>query len=230
MTVYLLPKEPIFPPVEDAEDDGLIAIGGDLSVERLIEAYASGIFPWFMEEDEVYWYSPNPRLVLYPDKFRKSESLNRILRSDWFEVRFDTRFDEVIKVCASIERPGEHGTWISEEFINAYTKLHHLGLAHSVETYFQGKLVGGLYGISLGSAFFGESMFYKKANASKVAFAFLVEYCRRLEFKFIDCQVESNHLIKLGATPIPRANYLKLLEEALNTPTMNKYWKNDLTD
>lgn len=230
MTVYLLPKEPIFPPVEEAEEDGLIAIGGDLSVERLVEAYASGIFPWFMEEDEVYWYSPNPRLVLYPDKFRKSESLTRILRSGWFQVRFDTRFDEVIKACSSIERPGEHGTWISEEFINAYTELHHLGVAHSVETYFQGELVGGLYGISLGSAFFGESMFYKKANASKVAFAFLVEYCRRLQFKFIDCQVESDHLIKLGATPIPRANYLMLLEEALSTPTKNKYWKNDLTD
>ncbi|MCX6279814.1 MAG: leucyl/phenylalanyl-tRNA--protein transferase [Bacteroidetes bacterium] len=215
MTVYLLHKEPLFPPVEDAEPDGLIAIGGDLSVERIILAYSQGIFPWFMEEGDVYWYSPDPRMVLFPEKFHKSESLDRILKSGKFSVRIDSGFEDVIRACASTKRADEAGTWINESFTEAYHELYRRGLAHSVETYYGNELVGGLYGVSLGAAFFGESMFFKMPNASKVAFAALVEFCLHHGLTFIDCQVETSHLRSLGASTVSRTEYLKLLEKAL---------------
>ncbi|MEI6433577.1 MAG: leucyl/phenylalanyl-tRNA--protein transferase [Bacteroidota bacterium] len=215
MTVYLLHKEPLFPPVEEAEPDGLIAIGGDLSVERIICAYSQGIFPWFMEEGIVYWYSPDPRMVLFPEKFHKSESLNRILKSGKFSVRIDTGFEDVIRACASTKRTNEDGGWINESFTEAYHELYRRGLAHSVETYYRNELVGGLYGVSLGAAFFGESMFFRMPNASKVAFAALVEFCLQHGLTFIDCQVETSHLRSLGASTVSRTEYLKLLEKAL---------------
>jgi leucyl/phenylalanyl-tRNA--protein transferase len=225
VTVYLLPEEPMFPPVDEAEPDGLIAIGGDFSVERLVQAYAQGIFPWFMDENDIFWYSPDPRMILKPEQFRKSKSLERIINSGRFEIRIDTKFHEVITACGSTDRPEQDGSWINRSFIDGYTTLHDQGFAHSFETYFNNKLVGGLYGVSLGAAFFGESMFYQMNDASKVAFAGLTEFCEKHNFLFIDCQVESSHLQKLGAIPIERKSYLNLLSEALRSPTIKGQWK-----
>ncbi|MEI6684110.1 MAG: leucyl/phenylalanyl-tRNA--protein transferase [Bacteroidota bacterium] len=224
MTVYLLPEEPFFPPAEEAEADGLIAIGGDLSAPRLLQAYAQGIFPWFVEYDEFYWYSPDPRLLLFPGEYKVPGSFRRILKKAPFEVRFDTDFERVILSCAAAGRPEQDGTWISDEFIEGYTELYKLGFAHSVESYFEGQLVGGLYGVSIGSAFFGESMFFTRSNASKVAFYRLVERIRTLGFTFIDCQVATPHMISLGARPVPRRDYLALLEEAMKMPTIKGPW------
>lgn len=226
MTVYLLPEEPLFPPAGDAESDGLIAIGGDLSPERLLQAYARGIFPWFSEEDDVFWYSPDPRMVLFPDHFNIPGSLSRIVRSNRFKVTFDNAFEQVIRCCASAARPGQDGTWISPDFIDAYCALHVKGFAHSAEVFYNGDLVGGLYGVSLGAAFFGESMFYTMNNASKVAFHALVERCRQYGFIFIDCQVESQHLLGLGASLVSRVQYLELLQEALKETTRKGNWIN----
>jgi leucyl/phenylalanyl-tRNA--protein transferase len=224
MTVYLLPDEPYFPPVDEAEPDGLVAIGGDLSVERLLQAYSQGIFPWFVEDEDFFWYSPDPRLVLLPGQYKTQDSLRRIIRKNLFEVRFDTDFGQVIRSCSLAGRPGQDGTWISCEFIEAYTELHRRGFAHSVETYHNGNLVGGLYGLSIGAAFFGESMFFTMSNASKVAFQSLVEHCKQQEVKFIDCQVETSHLVSLGAGLIPRKDYLLMLEEAVKKPTLKGPW------
>jgi len=225
MAVYLLPYEPVFPPVEEAEPDGLIAIGGDLSAERLIQAYVHGIFPWFCENEDVFWYSPDPRMVMFPEQFKVPDSLKRIIRSGKYAVRIDTVFEQVIRACSKAPRPGQEGTWISQDFIDAYIALHIMGIAHSFEVFDQDELVGGLYGVSLGAAFFGESMFYTKSNASKVAFHALVESCRQYGLKFIDCQVETSHLLGLGATPIDRKNYLLLLEESLKAGTVNGRWE-----
>ena len=224
MTVYLLPEEPLFPPVDEAEPDGLIAIGGDLSVERLLQAYAQGIFPWFREEEDVFWYSPDPRMILFPEHFKVSDSLKRTISNKKFTIKFDTAFDRVIRGCAAAPRPGQDGTWISEDFIDAYGELHARGFAHSAEVFYQEELVGGLYGVSLGAAFFGESMFFRMNNASKVAFHALVERCLQNGFKFIDCQVETTHLMGLGATLVDRKEYLLLLADALKTCTIKGSW------
>jgi leucyl/phenylalanyl-tRNA--protein transferase len=224
MAVYYLPEEPFFPPVDEAEPNGLVAIGGDLSVERLLNAYACGIFPWFMEENTVFWFSPDPRMILFPDQVKTSDSLMRIIRSNRFKVSFDTRFDQVIRSCASAARPGQDGTWISQEFIDAYIALHQKGFAHSVEVCYQDELVGGLYGVSLGAAFFGESMFYSASNASKVAFHALVERCRQSGFSFIDCQMETSHLLRLGAKLLLRKTYLEMLEDAMRKSTYKGSW------
>jgi leucyl/phenylalanyl-tRNA---protein transferase len=223
--VYLLPEEPLFPPASDAEPDGLLAIGGDLSPKRLIHAYAQGIFPWFSEEDEIFWFSPDPRLVLIPGHFRKSDSLNRIIRNRQFEVRFDTCFQDVIEACAAVPRSGQDGTWITADFVDAYRKLHDAGLAHSVEVFRDGRLTGGLYGVSMGSAFFGESMFHHERDASKIAFYHLSEQLLKWNFTLIDCQVESAHLISLGAELISREFYLMKLETALQDPTKRGIWR-----
>jgi leucyl/phenylalanyl-tRNA--protein transferase len=224
MTVYLLPEEPFFPPVDEAEPDGLVAIGGDLASERLLQAYAHGIFPWFRDDDDVYWYSPDPRLVMFPDQFMVSDSLKRILRSSRFSVKFDTVFEEVIRACAEAPRPGQDGTWISEDFIEAYCELNKQGFAHSVEVFMGNELAGGLYGVSLGAAFFGESMFFRSSNASKVAFNALVERCRQYGFRFIDCQVETSHLVGLGAIKLSRNDYIKLLNTTLKEVTIRGPW------
>ncbi|MCX6266965.1 MAG: leucyl/phenylalanyl-tRNA--protein transferase [Bacteroidetes bacterium] len=210
MTVYLLPEEPFFPPVDKAEPDGLVAIGGDLSAERVLQAYAHGIFPWFKDHEDIFWYSPDPRMILFPEQFKVSDSLNRIIKRNQFAVKFDTAFTQVIHACAAAPRQGQDGTWISQDFIDAYTTLHHRGYAHSVEVFYRDELVGGLYGVSLGAAFFGESMFYSMKNTSKVAFHALVERCRHYGFKFIDCQVETSHLLGLGASLVDRNQYLLL--------------------
>ena len=224
MTVYLLPEEPFFPPPGEAEPDGLIAIGGDLSADRLLQAYGQGIFPWFREDDDIYWYSPDPRMILFPDQFKISDSLKRVLKSKQFTVKFDTSFERVIRNCAAAYRPGQDGTWIDQDFIEAYGALHAMGFAHSAEVFHGEELVGGLCGVSLGAAFFGESMFFTMNNASKVAFHALVERCRQYGFKFIDCQVETAHLMNLGASLIPRNDYMALLAEALTKPTCKGKW------
>jgi len=224
MAVYLLPEEPVFPPVNEAEPDGLVAIGGDLSPTRLLSAYASGIFPWFMEEEDIFWFSPDPRMILLPENFKVSDSFHRIIHSNHYEVRFDTVFDQVIGACAEMVRPGQDGTWIGPAFIEAYQRLYDMGYAHSVETFKNNTLVGGLYGIAIGAAFFGESMFFRTDNASKIALHRLVERCREFGIHFIDCQVESEHLSRLGAHAIPREAYLERLAVAMKSNRNKGRW------
>lgn len=215
MPVFRLTKELIFPDPELAEEDGLLAVGGDLSKERLILAYSSGIFPWYSDGSPILWWSPDPRLVLKPEELRVSRSLRQIIKKDIFTVTINTAFDEVIRNCAEISRTGQQGTWITEDMIDAYIRLHRAGYAHSVESRQDGKLLGGLYGIALGKAFFGESMFAKKSNASKVAFVMLVERLSKSGFSFIDCQVTTEHLKNLGAGEVSRKNFLQMLNKAL---------------
>ena len=215
MPVYLLNETPLFPPATEAEPDGLLAVGGDLSIDRLLAAYCSGIFPWFESEGLFYWFSPDPRLVMFPGDFKVSSSFSRLLTSNKFEIRKDTAFREVMKACSKVPRAGQDESWITGKFINGYCALHKAGFAHSFETYFQNELVGGLYGVSLGKAFFGESMFHTMPDASKFAFYKLNEFAKKNDFLIIDCQVETDHLKRLGAVAISRNNYLELLKEAL---------------
>lgn len=227
MPVYLLPEEPVFPPAFEAEEEGLIAIGGDFSTDRLLTAYASGIFPWFIQDGKPYWFSPDPRMVLYPEQLKISKALNRVIRSGIFEVRADTDFKSVIRHCAQTKRSHEPDTWISDEFIDGYVNLHKKGFAHSFECYYKGDLAGGLYGISIGKVFFGESMFHLEPNASKVALFHLVQKLLEWEFHFIDCQVETEHFFRMGARLIPRSEYLILLEQAIRFPTRRGFWSED---
>ena len=225
--IFQLPDEVVFPDPGLAEEDGLLAIGGDLSTERLLLAYSYGIFPWFNEGDPVLWWSPPVRPVFYPGKIKVSKSLKQVIRKDMFEIRMDTCFEDVMRACGEIRKDGE-GTWINEEMIEAYTKLHELGFAHSVECFLDGELAGGLYGISLGKAFFGESMFFKVSNASKVAFFALSEYLKDRKFLFIDSQVTNDHLLSLGAKEIDRKQFMKMLDEALKTETEQGRWINTI--
>jgi leucyl/phenylalanyl-tRNA---protein transferase len=213
-----------FPPPEVADADGLVAVGGELSIPRLLEAYRRGIFPWYEGGGPVLWWSPDPRLVLDPGEFRASRSLRAVIRKGTFEVRFDTAFAEVIRACAEASRRGEEGTWITPEVQSAYTSLHELGYAHSVESWFRGELAGGLYGLRLGRCFFGESMFARRTDASKVALAALVDFLKAREVRLIDCQVTSAHLLSLGAKEIPRDEFLRRLREALQHPTPRERW------
>jgi leucyl/phenylalanyl-tRNA--protein transferase len=213
-----------FPPPERAGPGGLLAIGGDLSPERLLAAYRQGIFPWPSSEDEpMLWWCPDPRFVLYPGGLRVSRSLEQRIRSGRFEVRLDTGFAEVIDACASTPRPDD-GTWITPEIREGYLRLHELGHAHSAESRRDGKLVGGLYGVALGGAFFGESMFHRESDASKVAFVHLVRQLASWGFRLIDCQLETEHIGRFGAHPIPRERFLRELEEALKLPGRAGPW------
>lgn len=224
MPVYLLTEDLIFPPPHLSDENGLLAVGGDLSPERLLLAYKSGIFPWYSDDDPILWWSPDPRLVLYPDQLRVSKSLRKLVRQQKFHLTFDTAFQQVMTACAETRRPGQEGTWIVDEMIQAYTALHHAGFAHSVEAWHEGRLVGGLYGISLGRCFFGESMFAHVSNASKVAFYHLVHYLKARHFDLIDCQVTTEHLLSLGAQEIPRARFLAEIERSLQHPTLHGQW------
>lgn len=226
MIYQLDPLYPGFPNPEEAEPEGIIAIGGDLSPARLINAYCSGIFPWFNEDEPILWWSLDPRMVLFPDEFRYSKSLQRTVRSGKYEVRIDTSFEQVMRHCGTVDRSkqGQNGTWITEEMVEAYVRLHQLGLAHSFETYYQGEMVGGLYGVSLGPFFFGESMFHTMTDASKVAFVRLVQFAREHHFRLIDAQQESTHLASLGARPIPRSEYLTELNAIGDDNTILGNW------
>ncbi len=224
MPVYQLTEYPVFPTPDLAEEDGLLAVGGDLSPERLILAYKMGIFPWYSEGSPILWWSPDPRLILLPDELNVSRSLRQFIKKNLYTVTMDRAFEEVITSCARVHREKDGGTWITREMIDAYIELHRLGFAHSVETWFEDELVGGLYGVSLGGAFFGESMFTRMSNASKVAFVALVEQLKRWGFLMIDCQVTTEHLIRFGAKEIPRKEFLKLLRKALKMPTRRGPW------
>lgn len=210
--MFLLSNEISFPPVDLAGDDGLLAIGGDLSPERLLLAYHSGIFPWFNEEDPICWWSPDPRFVLFPAEIKISKSMQAVLKKELFQFRINTAFEKVISHCQQTYRAGQDGTWITEEIKTAYTQLHKLGYAHSAEAWLDNKLVGGLYGIRLGKVFFGESMFSHFSNASKFAFISYVQQLQKEKVKLIDCQLHTNHLESLGARMISREDFQNLLK------------------
>ena len=205
-----------FPPVEEANPWGALAVGGDLSPERLLLAYRSGIFPWYDENQPIVWYAPDPRFVLYPDRLRVARRMRPVLKQQPFEITYDTQFSEVIRHCQQVKRPNQSGTWITEAVRVAYIRLHQLGHAHSVEVWQDSKLVGGVYGIALGSLFFGESMFSLVNNASKVGFITLVHRLRARGFTLIDCQVATPHLARWGAEPIPRTEFLEELSAGLS--------------
>lgn len=229
MPVYQLPAEVAFPDPAEAEPDGLLAVGGDLSPERVLTAYSLGIFPWPHEGWPLLWFSPDPRMLLFPAELKLQRSLRQALRKDRFEITLDTDFERVITQCRNVPRPGQEGTWITDDILNAYTALHELGFAHSVEARLDGRLVGGLYGISLGGAFFGESMFALEPDASKVAFATFVTQLQRWGFHFVDAQVHTPHLERFGARMLPRAEYLVRLQAALEVKTRRGPWLLELS-
>ena len=210
--MYLLSKEIAFPPVYLADKDGLLAIGGDLSVERLKLAYKSGIFPWFNKGEPIIWYSPDPRMVLFPKNLKISKSMKQIIRKNEFKITFNQNFTEVISNCKNMYRGNQGGTWITNEMQQAYIKLHEKGISKSVEVWQNDELVGGLYGLDLGHIFCGESMFSKVSNTSKLAFIYLVQKLEKQNYKLIDCQVYNNHLASMGASEISRVAFLKFLK------------------
>jgi len=225
MPVFRLTQELVFPPPCLAISEGLLAVGGDLSPERLLLAYRSGIFPWYNEGEPILWWSPDPRLVLLPGEFRVSRRLARKLRQEPFRITMDTAFRAVIETCATVSRKGQAGTWILPEMVEAYIRLHEIGYAHSVECWQDGRLAGGMYGVSLGRCFFGESMFHVVTDASKAALAALVDRAKQWQFTMIDCQVPNLHLIRLGAREMPRAQFLELLERSLDAPDRRGKWR-----
>ena len=224
MIPWLNPNDP-FPPLDSAlrEPNGLLAAGGDLSPQRLIEAYNRGIFPWFNPGEPILWWSPDPRMVLFPGELKVSRSLRKTLKKQTYEIRVDTAFRQVMEACAA-PRDGHSGTWITPAMIAAYTELHRQGLAHSVETWMEGKLVGGLYGVSLGRMFYGESMFSLATDASKIAFVHLVRQLEHWGFGMIDCQMKTAHLASLGAREIPRAEFSQKLTELVHFPGEIGHW------
>lgn len=224
MTIYRLIDDLMFPAPQDAEPDGLLAVGGDLSPRRLLLAYAMGIFPWYAAGQPILWWSPDPRLVLELQDFHVSRRMRQILRRGTFRVTLDQDFSAVIRACASVDRPGQDGTWITTDMQRAYIELHELGFAHSVESWLDDELVGGVYGVSLGRAFFGESMFSRASNASKVALATLVERLSRWDFHFLDAQVTTAHMLTLGAKELSRETFLMKLEGALRSTTRRGHW------
>lgn len=226
MPVYLLTGDLVFPPPELAREDGLLAVGGDLSIPRLILAYRQGIFPWYNPGEPIFWWSPDPRLILEPSNLHVSRRLERIIRQGRLQVTLDRAFNEVIRACSETRMKRGEGTWLTLEMIEAYTKLHYLGKTHSVETWQGDRLVGGLYGIAIGRIFFGESMFTKVSNASKVAFVTLVRQLSEWGFAMIDCQVTTWHLLSFGAKEIPRSFFLERIKKLINLPSKapNEKW------
>mgnify|MGYP001395609606 FL=1 len=209
--MYRLTDALLFPSPEQASDEGIVAVGGDLKPERVMLAYRKGIFPWFESDDFLLWWSPDPRMVLFPDQVKISKSMRAVLRKKQFEVTFNKAFDVVVEACAKVKRFGQNGTWITPGLMEVYSTLHTQGHAHSVEVWEEGVLVGGLYGIDLGTVFCGESMFSKANNASKVALISLAKELKKNKYKLIDCQVPTQHLASMGAESIPRAEFLTYL-------------------
>jgi leucyl/phenylalanyl-tRNA---protein transferase len=222
--VFLLSDAIDFPPPDLASKEGLLAAGGDLSRKRLLLAYRMGIFPWFSDGDPILWWSPDPRLVLYPNEIKISKTLTKILKKNTFSITMDVAFNEVINQCAQARLQKDQGTWIVKDMIDAYCKLHRSGFAHSVEVWREGELAGGLYGVSLGKCFFGESMFTRVSNASNVGLVKLSEYLDELLFDLIDCQVTTEHLIRFGAKEIPRTLFLNQLKVSLSASTLKGKW------
>jgi len=219
-----------FPPAEQAleEPDGLLAAGGSLTPRRLLNAYRNGIFPWYNEGEPILWWSPNPRLTLLPDRLRVSRSLRKVLRRQEFQISFDRAFQAVIAGCAA-PRPRAAGTWITPEMESAYITMHRLGIAHSVESWHDDELVGGLYGIAIGRVFFGESMFSRRSNASKAAFAVFVQVLKEWNYALIDCQIHTGHLAGFGAEEMPRSDFLTLLDRYCECPASPQAWGTEPT-
>ena len=209
--MHILSHEIVFPPVETADEYGLVAVGGDLSVERLLLAYKNGIFPWYNEDEPIQWWSLDPRCVLFPSKLKISKSMKQVLQNGRFRFTTNKAFEQVIVACKTVARKDEMGTWINNDIVDAYTKMHQLGYAISGEAWHEGKLVGGLYGIKIGKVFFGESMFSTQSNASKFAFINLVQKLQLQGLELIDCQMKTDHMISLGAEMISRNSFGKLL-------------------
>ena len=225
MPVYSLNQHPVFPPADLAEPEGLLAVGGDLSPLRLLEAYRQGIFPWYEQGDPILWWSPDPRLVLYPATIHISRRLRRTINSGKFTVSADTAFVQVITACAAISRRDGKGTWLGADMQAAYILLHQLGFAHSVECWQDGILAGGLYGLALDRVFFGESMFSAVSDASKTALACLAQQAKTFDIELIDCQVSSGHLKRLGAVEIGRDMFLRLLRQLIHRPRPQEKWR-----
>lgn len=223
MTVYRLDERAIFPPVEEAEPGGLLAVGGDLRPERLLLAYASGIFPWY-DDPPILWFAPERRMVLAPGAVHASRRLRRTLRQGRFELTLDRAFRQVIGACADAPRPGQDGTWIGPDMVDAYVRLHDLGIAHSCEAWRGGELVGGIYGVSLGLGFFGESMFHRERDASKAALVALCWQLAAWDFQLLDCQLHTDHLERLGARELDREAFGQALDAALAHPTRRGPW------
>jgi len=226
MPVYQLAKECYFPDPVLAREDGLLAIGGDLSLERLVQAYATGIFPWYSEGEPILWWSPDPRMVLFPQDFKRHKNLRRTVDKGVFKVTYDVAFEQVIRQCAATRANRGDETWITGDMIEAYVNMNKTGIAHSVECWQSSKLVGGLYGVSLGGTFFGESMFHLVSDASKVALWHLVDRLITWNFDMIDAQQETQHLSSLGAKPVERKKFLHLLNKSLDKPTRQGRWTN----
>ena len=223
MPVFLLGENSHFPPAELATAEGVVAVGGDLSPRRLIRAYAHGIFPWFSEEGPIIWWSPDPRLVLFPDEVHISKSMRQVINKNQFRVTLDQNFAQVVENCRR-PRKGDEGTWITDEMAEAYCRLHHRGYAHSVEVWQGNRLAGGLYGVSLGRCFFAESKYYSVSNASKFALIWLARMLKRLEFPIMDCQVSSDHVKSLGARDVSRDEFMEILIKAFRKPTLRGDW------
>jgi leucyl/phenylalanyl-tRNA--protein transferase len=227
MPIYLLGESPVFPSAENATGEGIVAVGGDLSPERLLNAYASGIFPWYSDGEPILWWSPCPRMLLFPGELHVSKSMKKIMQKDpsWFQWTVDRHFREVIENCRTAPRKDQPGTWITKEMRDAYIHLHELGFGHSLEVWQGKQLVGGIYGLSLGRCFFGESMFSLVPNASKFAFITLAQQLNKMEFLMLDCQVPSAHLKTLGAREIPRSEFLELLKQGLQSRAWVGKWE-----
>lgn len=225
MPIFRLPEEIIFPDSQLAEPDGLLAVGGDLVPARILAAYQRGIFPWYSEGEPILWWYPAPRLVLFPENFHLPKRLARTIRKNIFDVRADTAFAQVIAACASIRQAAGEGTWITEEMRNAYISLHELGFAHSLESWHEGELVGGLYGVCLDRVFFGESMFSSRNDASKVALAALIHNAEHLNIRAVDCQMTTAHLLRFGSREISREEFDELLEQFIQRIMPQKPWR-----
>jgi len=221
---FLGPDPTKFPPVEETDEDGILAVGGDLTTERLVQAYKRGVFPWYSEGLPILWHCPDPRFVLVPGQLHVPKSLRKVMKRGDFSIRLDTDFEGVIDGCAKTKRPGQRGTWITRDMRKAYLKLHAMGVAHSCEAWQGEEMVGGLYGVSLGAAFFGESMFATVDDASKVAFTTLVEWMIGWGIQLVDCQQETAHLARFGATPWPRERFVKELERLMMFSTRVGPW------
>lgn len=215
MPVFQLDDNLVFPPVELAEPDGLLAVGGDLSVERLVLAYSSGIFPWYSQGSPILWWSTDPRCVLFPQSLHIPKSMHKVMKRNCFRFTVNTCFYDVITACSTSFRAGQNGTWIVPDMVRAYCRLHEAGIAHSIEVWQGHTLVGGLYGIALGRAFFGESMFYDVPNASKAAIIWLIQRLAELEFQIVDCQQETEHMLRFGAECIARNKFISILSKAI---------------
>ena len=227
MTIFALPPEPVFPDPAHADADGLLAVGGDLSPRRLLIGYGLGIFPWYSANSPILWWCPEPRLILEPERVHVPTRLERILRQGAFRFTLDAAFERVITACARSPRRGAVGTWIVPEMHAAYCRLHDLGFAHSIEAWQGDELVGGLYGVALGRAFFGESMFYRRPNASKAAFATLARALRDAGYSLFDCQQTTPHMVRFGGFEVMREEFLTRLDAALKTPTQCGRWALD---